>query len=355
MSLQMSLWEVNGKALKACPVEVLDDEMRLEDWIENDTSLLGMELLLIGRQVQTRYRGYLDLLGIDSEGNLIVLELKKDKTPREVVAQILDYASWAKELSPAEVGALAAKYLKRSLSEAFAERFGSPIPTAINVSHRLIIVASKLDDSSERIVQYLASEHSLDINVVFFNCFTVNGKEVVGRSWLMDPEEVEQRSEARHKLPWSGTWFVNVGERPFRNWDDFRKYGFTSAGQGAVYSRPLIKLEVGDKIFAYLKGYGYVGYGEITSTACMAKDFMVDGKRLLDLPLVAPSMNSNSDDPELSEWVVGVKWLCSFPREESKTFTGVFANQNVVCKLRHEQTLDFLKREFGLDEAVTTS
>jgi hypothetical protein len=352
MAFQMSLWEVNGQKLNACQTTVLSNEKRLEDWIEGDTSLMGMDILLIGRQVRTRYGGYVDLLGIDLEGNLVILELKKDKTPREVVAQILDYASWARELSPAELGALAEQYLKRRLSDAFAERFCTPIPAAINVSRRLIVVASKLDDSSERIVQYLASEHSLDINVVFFNCFVVNGKEVVGRSWLMDPEEVEQRSDARRKLPWSGGWFVNVGECDYRNWDDNHRYGFIAAGQGTVYSKPLTKLEVGDKIFAYLKGRGYVGYGEITSPACMAKDFMVEGKPLLDLKLVAPSMASNWEDPELSEWVVGVKWLRAYPREQAKTFPGVFANQNVVCKLRQEQTIDFLKREFGIEAAV---
>jgi hypothetical protein len=31
---------------------------------------------------------------------LILIELKKDRTPREVVAQALDYASWAAELTP---------------------------------------------------------------------------------------------------------------------------------------------------------------------------------------------------------------------------------------------------------------
>ena len=39
-----------------------------------------------------------DLLGIDSEGNLVIVELKRDKAPREVVAQLLEYAAWANEL-----------------------------------------------------------------------------------------------------------------------------------------------------------------------------------------------------------------------------------------------------------------
>jgi hypothetical protein len=49
----------------------------------------------------------------------------------------------------------------------------------------------------------------------------------------------------------------------------------------------------------------------------------------------------------VSEWVVGVHWIKSPPREQAKTFSGIFANQNVVCKLRHEQTLKFVQSEFG--------
>ena len=83
----------------------------------------------------------------------------------------------------------------------------------------------------------------------------------------------------------------------------------------------------------------------------MIRDFSPDGQdsRLLDLPLEAPGAGKNSHIPERSEWVVGVKWIKTFPREEAKTFKGVFANQNIVCKLRHEETVKFVKEHFGVD------
>lgn len=352
MSFQMSLWEVENEQLVSLSKKRLDSEKRLEDWIEKDSSLLGVDVLIIGRQVRTDYDGIIDLLAIDEEGNLVVAELKKDKTPREVVAQIVDYASWVNQLEPAKIDALAGEYLNGHLSDAFRERFDTALPESINNSHRLIIVASELDDSSERIVQYLSSEHSLDINVVFFTCFNMDGRQLVGRSWLMDPEQVEGRSEARRKVPWSGDWFVNVGEGPTRNWDDCKKYGFISAGQGERYSKALKKLKTGDKLFAYMKGNGYVGYGEVTAEAKMVRDFVVTDqqKPLLELPLTQPGMKNNFDDPELSEWVVGVKWLTAYSRDEAKTFTGAFANQNIVCKLRDEETLRFLRREFDVEK-----
>ncbi len=33
-----------------------------------------------------------DLLGLDKDGNIVIVELKRGKTPREVVAQLLEYA-----------------------------------------------------------------------------------------------------------------------------------------------------------------------------------------------------------------------------------------------------------------------
>ncbi len=147
---------------------------------------------------------------------------------------------------------------------------------------------------------------------------------------------------------------MNVGEGSHRTWNDNRRYGYIGAGQGEKYSRPLRNLKVGDRFFAYMKGLGYVGYGEVVKEAVPIADFTVDetGKRLLDVPLEAPHANENSDSPTLSEWAVAVKWLKAFPREEAKTFKGAFANQNIVCKLRDPKTLEFLHSEFGMTGAV---
>jgi hypothetical protein len=249
-----------------------------------------------------------------------------------------------------QIAEIAQDYLKKPLPEAFHESFETSLPEVVNNDHRIVIVASELDDSSERIVQYLSTRHSLNINVVFFACFRQGKKEFVGRAWLLDPSEVEQRSESRRSISWSGFWFVNVGESEWRNWDDCMKYGFLAAGGGRVYTDALCKLDPGSKVFAYMKGRGYVGYGEVVREACPVTEFTPIGqkKRLLELPLAAEEMDHNRKYPDLCEWVVGVKWRKMFSREQAKTFTGVFANPNIVCKLRDQRTLEFLHREFNV-------
>src|ERR1700723_1237736 len=99
MPFSMKLWQVQGKDLQEINREILNDEQRLEDWVVKDSSILGIDVLLIGRQVTTASGGRIDLLGIDEDANLMVLELKRNKTPREIVAQALDYASWVNELT----------------------------------------------------------------------------------------------------------------------------------------------------------------------------------------------------------------------------------------------------------------
>jgi hypothetical protein len=348
MSFNMSLWKINNEDLVEIDRTRMDREERLENWIAQDISILDLDLLLIGRQVSTDFGGRIDLLGIDRQGDITILELKRDKTPREVVAQILDYASWVNRLSFKEINAIASKFLNQDLSTAFNSYFGEPLPEKTNTNHSMVIIASELDESSERIVRYLADEHDININVIFFNFFRSDSEEILGRAWLMDPEKVQEKAEARKQPPWSGYWYVNVGEGIHRNWDDDIRYGFIGAGQGNKFSRGLKRLDIGDKIFAYLSGTGYVGYGEVTHKATMIKDFVVEDKPLLKLPRNAPQADDNKDDPEMCEWVVGVNWLKTYTREEAKTFKGVFACRNVVCKLRDEATVKFLEKEFDL-------
>src|SRR3990172_3517445 len=350
MPFQMDLWRVDGNSLVEVGKVRLDSENRLEDWLANDISLLGLEVLMIGRQGTTSGGGRIDLLTMDRHGDLFIIELKRDKTPRDVIAQTLDYASWVRELDYDQIDEITQSCLRKGLPEAFKECFEQSLPENVNSAHGMIIVASEFDESSERIVQYLADEYKANINVVFFTFFRQDSTEFVGRAWLRDPEHAQEVSKTRKRTPWSGYWFVNVGESQHRNWDDNVRYGFLSAGQGTWFSRALKRLNVGNKIFAYMKGLGYVGYGEVTKEAVMIKDFVVEkeGKPLLNLPLKASNASENSDNPDLSEWVIGVKWIRTSPRNEAKTFKGAFAIQLIACRMRQSETVDFLEREFGI-------
>lgn len=152
-------------------------------------------------------------------------------------------------------------------------------------------------------------------------------------------------------------WFVNVGDRGnTRNWQDCIKYGFLSAGQGEIYSRPLRRLRKGDKIFAYSNRGGnlggYVGFGIVKDEAVMIKDFSVSSNKLLNNYLQCKNhLIRNLENPILADYAIGVNWINTFKREHGKFYKGIFAGRSVVCKLDNQiETINFLINEFNLSE-----
>ena len=97
MPVKHSIWTV-GEKPEPLGSSSLSSEQLLEDMIVRQPEILAEDWLLIGRQVHTSHGGFIDLLAIDNQGSLILIELKREKTPREVVAQALDYASWVLSL-----------------------------------------------------------------------------------------------------------------------------------------------------------------------------------------------------------------------------------------------------------------
>ena len=144
MPFEMTLWRVSGSKLDPIAPAHLEQEQRLEDWIANDPSILGMDIALIGRQVQTDFSGRIDLLALDRDANCVVLELKRDRTAREVIAQLLDYGAWVKDLGYDELDHIAERNMQKSVATIFQDAFGDAIPEVVNASHNLVIVASAL-------------------------------------------------------------------------------------------------------------------------------------------------------------------------------------------------------------------
>ncbi|MFG2213152.1 endonuclease NucS domain-containing protein [Streptomyces sp. NPDC048638] len=368
MPLEFGLWRVDDKPVRIAtrPMRL---EARLEELIEADPEILGKPLLLISRQVQTDHGKFIDLLGIDAEGGLHVLELKRDRTPREVVAQLLDYGSWVQDLSNERVREIYTTYargrgLPQELDEAFALRFGGSPPDALNGSHTLTVVASEVDAATERIVTYLASGYQVPLNVLFFRYFEDEGRSYLARTWLIDDAEaaVSTGTKGRTKQePWNGTdWYVSFGDEPGgRSWKDARQYGFVSAGGGDWFSRTIRSLPVGARVFTHIPKVGYVGVGAVSGEPRPFADAVltVDGesRRMADLSLQggyrpdSVSAAAESDTADRREWIVPIAWEQCVPREKAFWRTGLFANQNSACKLRARFTIEEVSRYFDID------
>src|ERR1700732_2486631 len=116
MPLELGVWRIDG-TLTPVPATGLDLESRLEDFLDQDITIANPGWMVIGRQLRTSFGGLLDLLAIDALGSLALLELKRDKTPREVIAQVLEYGSWLGKLRGEDLPPIYQAYVERFHSE----------------------------------------------------------------------------------------------------------------------------------------------------------------------------------------------------------------------------------------------
>lgn len=361
MPLEMGLWRAENDTLTKLTPSMVGLEARLEAYVESDPEMLGQHLLVLGRQVPTAHGGFIDLLAIDSEGVVHVIELKRNKTPRDVTAQTLDYASWVATLGWAEIVAIFERHRSdNKFEEAFGNEFGAAPPEEINESQIFTIVAATVDSATERIVRFLNEVYGIPINVVFFRHFEDNGVSYIARSWLIEQETQAAatptaRNTKKSKEPWNGhDWYISFGEESGgRSWDDAKKYGFVSAGGGKWFSRTMKNPPVGARIFVNIPKAGYVGVGQVLGEARRFVDATVqideEERRLTDLALAGSYRHPDDEaDDDNAEWVIPVAWEHTVPRSQAFWKPGMFANQNSACTLRSQFTIEQVTSAFGL-------
>ncbi|RZI79263.1 MAG: DUF91 domain-containing protein [Rubrivivax sp.] len=359
MPIQHAIWQV-GLQPQPLATGKLPSEQLLEEMIVRDPRILSSEWMLIGRQEITTFGGRIDLLAIAPDGSLVLIELKRDRTPREIVAQALDYASWLQGLTADKLVQIYSRFSSGgSLEESFMNRFGAPLDEdSLNHTHQIIIAAAELDPSTERIVGYL-NERDIPINVIFFQVFHHGEHQLLSRTWLIDPGETQAnaavgKSNVGEKEPWNGEYYVSFGNTFSRSWDDARKYGYISAGGGTWYSQTLKMLSPGDRIWVNIPKKGYVGVGTVEQAVQPASEFTVmtdhGEQSVMEVVEHGAKYKALADTPELSEHFVKVKWIDTLEASNAFNEVGLFGNQNTVCqpttpKWRH--TVDRLKQVFS--------
>ncbi len=204
-------------------------EKHLENWLENSPwAVIQDELILwIDRQPSAQDEEgtiFPDLLGVDLEGNLVIVEFKRGRTPRDVVAQLLEYAAWANELPPEQIHDIADAYFEKrnefrgkSFTEAFREVFDMPetdeLPT-LNQKLRLFVVAEDIHPRVIGVCRFLRTSYKMDVSCITVSKFeTESGEEIVsteskvGNEEIITPKTRQQRTSQTSR--WSGDIPVN--------------------------------------------------------------------------------------------------------------------------------------------------
>jgi|SRR5690625_255425 len=347
MPIEVGLWKVNDK-IEKMEYQVIESENKLEEILVKDLSILDDKLLPIGRQIATDYGKYLDMLAINDDGDVVIIELKRNRTSREVVSQTLDYASWVQDLTFDRIKEIYKENNNgETLEQAYEDKLEEVLPEEIN-GHKMTIVCAELDSETERIINYLADNYDVPINAVFFRYFKKDDNEFLSRSWLKDPRGIEAKtakSSKKQQEIWNGRDFVvNFDDGINRSWEDAIKYGFVSAGNGLWYTRTLKQLEKGHRIFCMIPKQGYVGIGEVIEEVQPIKKVKVEveggSKNLIDCELKGNGLLHDKDNMENCEYVVKVKWEVTVPLKEAFWEKGLRANQNTAFKLRNQHTIN---------------
>lgn len=203
MGTEIRTWEIrDGKPI---PIDsTLSDGGRkeaedLESWIEADPSIVRPGMRLIGRQVMTT-SGRLDLLAVDRSGDLVVIELKRDRLPREALAQAIDYASDIARWSIERLSEVCLKYTGETLEDLFSNAFPEVDieTTNINDRQRIVLVGFGVDSALERMVEWLSDNYGVSVNVVILKYIrTASGSETLTRTAVISEELEETRSRTK--------------------------------------------------------------------------------------------------------------------------------------------------------------
>ncbi|WP_234404762.1 PDDEXK family nuclease [Paenibacillus bouchesdurhonensis] len=178
--------------LKRVIVGNIDYERDFEYWLENSPNVLfeeddGDTLIWVGRQVRASIGDtgkYPDLIGIDSSGDLVIVELKKGKTPREVVAQALEYAAWASSLTYDELNNISCEYFKSrssfencDLLQAFKDVFHpdgeDDIQIEFNRNQKIFIIAEEVTPIIRQVTSHLRTKYQMKIFCIEYKVYKI--------------------------------------------------------------------------------------------------------------------------------------------------------------------------------------
>lgn len=182
----MGIFVIDKAGTKEYTKKPVGKENYIEDFLEKHIEVLDPGIILIGRQVRTGSKKLIDLMGLDRDGNTVIIELKRGISPREVISQVLDYAVWTESVGYDDLNNIIKKkhLLKHdNLHDLFKSKFNS-VPEPWNNNQKIYIVAEQLDAKTREMAQYLRNR-DVDIKCVELNFYENAEKEIVSTNFVV--------------------------------------------------------------------------------------------------------------------------------------------------------------------------
>lgn len=194
------VWTQSGEGWSLSSPEGFEDEATLHDLIEKTPEMLPLSgtptLVILGREVLLG-SGYADLLGVETSGRPVIVEVKlayNNEARRAVVAQILAYAANLHGMSRQQLEDRVRSQLRQRDHATLADAVRSAQEDAFDVDEftaavdehlregrfRLVFVLDAVPTELMTLVAYL--EHVTDklvIDLVAVNSFNIGGTQAV--------------------------------------------------------------------------------------------------------------------------------------------------------------------------------
>jgi hypothetical protein len=270
------IYEINDNSLMPYHSSWVPKELELEEYLITNTeteapilepSIFGEPLLLISNQVKTRNKKRADILAIDRGGNGVIVELKRNEGSLGVETQALQYL--------ADFSNYKGKYFTKQFSDdpAYLEdnilsfMGGNSRIEEINKSSRIILVARSFDPTIFSMGEWLSEKG------VAFRCIEYTPIEIDARRFLSFSVSFDRSPESIFPISFSssirepGVFWHNIARAD----DEWWKYlvheqqipACFNNERGDQGEKILTSYINGDKIIAYAKGYGAIGWGII--------------------------------------------------------------------------------------------
>ena len=205
MATEIKTWQIIDGKLELIETTLTDsgrtETLDLETWVVTNPNIIGSGLAVIGRQVPTK-SGPMDILAIDKAGNTVIVELKRDKLPREALAQAVDYASDVTDWNIEKLSEICTKHTGKGLDEVISEKFPDSNfeNITVNETQRIGLLGFAIEPSLERMITWLSDSYGVNINAVILKYLqTHSGDELLTRTSIIS-EEVEQERISRKKF-----------------------------------------------------------------------------------------------------------------------------------------------------------
>lgn len=171
--------------------KLIEQNLNLLSTKENEQLyLLGSHLTILGPE--------LDLLFVDRNGSLGIVELKRGKSPRDTIAQILEYASKLRSLSLDELEEkVDLKSAHTKIKEDYPDleigfnEFRERVKQSLNDGRfNLIVVSYSIDETTRDTMDYLRT-FGMQVQGLEFKYFEGDKEEYFVTNWIGE-EEVEE-------------------------------------------------------------------------------------------------------------------------------------------------------------------